>query len=132
MTHRPSEPLHSVLIPWPFMRWGMDIVGKSPPATEQKIEVTAFSQLRDKKVISCIPTNIICRFDVPSEIISDDIQFISKRQANRMTPRTSTGQTSFSLVYGSEAVLTTESHASITRNKDVEQNSVALSYDVDT
>ncbi|KAJ9566095.1 hypothetical protein OSB04_002061 [Centaurea solstitialis] len=23
MIHRPSEPLHSVLVPWPFMRWGM-------------------------------------------------------------------------------------------------------------
>ncbi|KAJ9544343.1 LOW QUALITY PROTEIN: hypothetical protein OSB04_024050 [Centaurea solstitialis] len=59
MTHRPSEPLHSILIPWPFMRWGMDIVGKLPPAPGQKvyllvltgyfskwIEAAAFSQIR--------------------------------------------------------------------------------------
>ncbi|XP_057248875.1 uncharacterized mitochondrial protein AtMg00750-like [Beta vulgaris subsp. vulgaris] len=28
MTHQPAEILHPTLTPWPFMRWGMDIVGK--------------------------------------------------------------------------------------------------------
>ncbi|KAJ9562122.1 hypothetical protein OSB04_007282 [Centaurea solstitialis] len=93
MSHLPSEPLHSVLIPWPFMRWGMDIVGKLPPAPGQKvyllvltdyfskwIEAAAFSQVRDKKVISFIQTNIIYRFGVPSEIMCDNgSQFISER-----------------------------------------------------
>ncbi|KAJ9561894.1 hypothetical protein OSB04_007054 [Centaurea solstitialis] len=72
-THKPSEPLHSILIMWPFMRWGMDIVGKLPPAPRQKmfllvltdyfskwIEAAAFSHVRDKEVISFIHTNIIC------------------------------------------------------------------------
>ncbi|KAJ9565054.1 hypothetical protein OSB04_001020 [Centaurea solstitialis] len=36
-SHLPSEPLHSVLIPWPFMQWGMYIVGKLPPAPGQKV-----------------------------------------------------------------------------------------------
>ncbi|KAJ9536552.1 hypothetical protein OSB04_un000251 [Centaurea solstitialis] len=61
MIHRPSKPLHSVLVPWPFMRWGMYMVGKLPPAPGQKvyllvltdyfskwIEAGAFSQVRDK------------------------------------------------------------------------------------
>lgn len=92
-SHKPSKPLHSTLIPWPFMRWGMYIVGKLPPAPGQKvfllvltdyfskwIEVAAFSQIRDKEVISFIQTNIICRFGVPSKIACDNgSQFISDR-----------------------------------------------------
>ncbi|XP_074351922.1 uncharacterized protein LOC141691074 [Apium graveolens] len=30
--HQPSELLHSSIPSWPFMKWGMDIVGKMPPA----------------------------------------------------------------------------------------------------
>ncbi|XP_019234378.1 PREDICTED: uncharacterized protein LOC109214869 [Nicotiana attenuata] len=32
LVHQPAEPLHSVLSPWTFMKWGMDIVGPRPPA----------------------------------------------------------------------------------------------------
>ncbi|KAJ9551384.1 hypothetical protein OSB04_015429 [Centaurea solstitialis] len=200
-SHLPSEPLHSVLIPWPFMRWGMDIVGKLPPAPGQKvfllvltdyfskwIEAAAFSQVRDKEVISFIQTNIIYRFGVPSEITCDNgSQFISERTrkfcdergiklitstprypqsnglaessnktiinsirkrlkaakgrwveelpsvlwANRTTPRTSTGQTPFSLVYGCEAVLPIESHVPVARHRTIEQNSIDLCHDID-
>ncbi|XP_056688394.1 uncharacterized protein [Spinacia oleracea] len=93
MTHKPSEFLHPTLTPWPFMKWGMDIVGKLPVAPEQKvfmlaltdyfskwIEAGAFQQVRDKEVCSFIWTNIICRFGVPSEIICDNgSQFISDK-----------------------------------------------------
>ncbi|XP_070034301.1 uncharacterized protein [Nicotiana tomentosiformis] len=30
--HRPAELLYSVISPWPFMKWGMDIVGMLPQA----------------------------------------------------------------------------------------------------
>ncbi|KAJ9567722.1 hypothetical protein OSB04_003688 [Centaurea solstitialis] len=83
----------SILIPWPFMRWGMDIIGKLPPAPGQKvyllvltdyfsnwIEAGAFSQVRDREVISFIQNNIIHRFGVPSEIMCDNgSQFISDK-----------------------------------------------------
>ncbi|KAJ9539491.1 hypothetical protein OSB04_032224 [Centaurea solstitialis] len=200
-SHLPSEPLHSVLIPWPFMRWGMDIVGKLPPAPGQKvfllvltdyfskwIEAAAFSQVRDKEVISFIQTNIIYRFGVPSEIMCNNgSQFISEETrkfcdergirlitsmprypqsnglaessnkviinsilkrlkeakgkwveelpsvlwANRTTPRTSTGQTPFSLVYGCEAVLPIESQLPIARHRTMEQNVIDLYYNLD-
>ena len=71
----------------------MDIVGKLPPAPGQKVflfvltdyfskwvEAAAFSQVRDKEVVSFIQTNIICRFGIPSEIVCDTgSQFISVR-----------------------------------------------------
>ncbi|KAJ9560566.1 hypothetical protein OSB04_005726, partial [Centaurea solstitialis] len=163
MVHRPSEPLHSVLVPWPFMRWGMDIVGKLPPAPGQKvyllvltdyfskwIEAGAFSQVRDKEVISFIQKNIIYRFGVPAEIIVEQQshhQFNpkeverSKRKmveelpsvlwANRTTPRASTGQTPYSLVYGCEAVLPIEAQIPTARSRTYDQNAINLSYDLD-
>ena len=199
--HKPSEPLHTTLVPWPFMRWGMDIVGKLPPALGQKvfllvltdyfskwIEAAAFSQVRDKEVVSFIQTNIICRFGIPSEIVCDNgTQFISDRTrqfcedrgiklitstprypqanglaessnktiinsirkrlrsakgrwveelpsvlwANRTTPRTSTGQTPFSLVYGCEAILPIETEIPTARHTNIDHNSIDLSYDLD-
>ncbi|XP_070031568.1 uncharacterized protein [Nicotiana tomentosiformis] len=32
MIHQPGERLHSLISPWPFMKWGMDIVGPLPSA----------------------------------------------------------------------------------------------------
>lgn len=74
----------------------MDIVGKLPQAPGQKmfmlaladyfskwIEADSFTQVREKEVINFIWRNIICRFDVPSEIIYDnDSQFISTPTRN--------------------------------------------------
>ncbi|KAJ9553755.1 hypothetical protein OSB04_017800 [Centaurea solstitialis] len=211
MIHRPSEPLHSVLIPWPFMRWGMDIVGKLPPAPGQKvyllvltdyfskwIEAGAFSQVRDKEVISFIQKNIIYRFGVPAEIMCDNgSQFISDKThtfcekrgiklitstprypqsnglaessnkviinsirkrlkgakgkwveelpsvlwANRTTPRASTGQTPYSLVYGcrhgncprpiGEPGPPAPVGDGIPRSRAYDQNAINLSYDLD-
>ncbi|XP_059294835.1 uncharacterized protein LOC132047875 [Lycium ferocissimum] len=30
--HHPAEPLHLVITPWPFMKWGLDIMGPFPEA----------------------------------------------------------------------------------------------------
>ncbi|XP_070028870.1 uncharacterized protein [Nicotiana sylvestris] len=34
--HRPVELLHPVIAPWPFMKWGMDIVGLLPQVKGQE------------------------------------------------------------------------------------------------
>ena len=91
--HQPPELLHPALAPWPFMRWGMDIVRKPPPASRQRvfflamtdyfskwIEAEACREVRDKDGISFIKRNIICRPGVPSKIVCDNgSQFISDR-----------------------------------------------------
>ncbi|KAI3678474.1 hypothetical protein L6452_37768 [Arctium lappa] len=51
--------------------------------------------------------------------------------ANRTTPRTSTRQTLFSLVYGCEVVLPIEVRLPTSRHTSVEHNLVDLSYDLD-
>ncbi|XP_070026382.1 uncharacterized protein [Nicotiana sylvestris] len=61
MIHQPREQLHSVLSPWSFMKWGMDIVGPLPsvPGKTQFIlfitdyfskwvEAQAFEKVREK------------------------------------------------------------------------------------
>ncbi|KAL5574856.1 hypothetical protein UlMin_016555 [Ulmus minor] len=91
VTHLPPEKLSSIVSPWPFMKWGMDIVGKLPTAPGQRvymlavtdyftkwIEAEAFHQVRDREVKNFIWKNVICRFGVPKEIVTDNgSQFIS-------------------------------------------------------
>ena len=69
----------------------MDIVGKLPTAPGQRvymlavtdyftkwIEAEAFHQVRDREVKNFIWKNVICRFGVPKEIVTDNgSQFIS-------------------------------------------------------
>ncbi|XP_070009839.1 uncharacterized protein [Nicotiana sylvestris] len=88
--HRLAELLHPVIALWPFMKWGMDIVGPLPQAKGQVkfllvltdyftkwVEAGAFKQVREKEVRDFIWRNIICRFGVPKEIVCDnDPQFI--------------------------------------------------------
>ena len=74
VTYQTSEPLHPTLVPWPFMKWGMDIIGKLPPAMGQKVfflamsdyfskwgEVETFREVKDKDVVSFMKRNIICK-----------------------------------------------------------------------
>ena len=63
MPNQPPERMTSITSPWPFMKWGMDIVGKMPTMPGQRIymlvlteyftkwvEVEAFHQVRDTEV----------------------------------------------------------------------------------
>ncbi|KAJ9544085.1 hypothetical protein OSB04_023792 [Centaurea solstitialis] len=173
---------------WPTLREDAIRYVQRCDACQRHSEAAAFSQVRDKEVISFIQTKIIYRFGVPSEIMCDNgSQFISEKTrkfcdergiklitstprypqsnglaessnkvivnsirkrlkdakgkwveelpsilwANRTTPRTSTGQTPFSLVYRCEAVLPIESRLPIARHRTIEQNAIDLFYDLD-
>lgn len=35
--HEPTEPLHPIIFSWPFMKWGINIVGKIPKAPGGKV-----------------------------------------------------------------------------------------------
>ncbi|XP_070005986.1 uncharacterized protein [Nicotiana sylvestris] len=105
--HRPVELLHPVIALWPFMKWGMDIVGPLPQAKGQVkffliitdyftkwVEAGAFKHVREKKVRDFIWHNIICRFGVPKEIVCDNgpqfigaqiIEFFQSWQIKRIT-----------------------------------------------
>lgn len=73
------------------MKWGIDIVGKLPTAPEQRvymltitdyfikwIETETFAQVRDREMKGFKWKNVICRFGIPKEIVTDNgSQFIN-------------------------------------------------------
>ena len=79
----PPENLKSISSPWPFRKWGMDIVGKFPMAPGQKVflliatnyflksvEAEALSRITDLQIRKFIWTNVITRFGVLKEIVT--------------------------------------------------------------
>ena len=84
----PPMPLHTMTSPWPFSTWGIDIIGKIHPTASNGhefilvaidyftkwVEVASYKVLNSKKVAQFIQTNIICKYGVPHEIISDNGQ----------------------------------------------------------
>ena len=81
----PPKNLKSISSPWPFRKWGMDIVGKFPMAPGQKVfliivtdyfskwvEAEALSKITDLKIRKFIWTHVITRFVVPEEIVTDN------------------------------------------------------------
>ncbi|XP_026430855.1 uncharacterized protein LOC113327967 [Papaver somniferum] len=70
---------------WPFGKWGIDIVGPFIPGTGEKgflivatdyftkwAEVKAVQHIRDKDIFKFIFENIICRFGIPAQLVSDN------------------------------------------------------------
>ncbi|RDX67038.1 Retrovirus-related Pol polyprotein from transposon opus, partial [Mucuna pruriens] len=88
----PPENLHPVMSPWPFLKWGVDILGPFPPALGQIkfliVAVDYFTKWVEAKPVTTITIErikrfywkkIICRFGIPAEIVSDNgAQFASK------------------------------------------------------
>ena len=77
--------LHSVSSPWPFYKWGIDIVGPLPLATGQRefilvaidyftkwAEAEAYAQIKATQLVQFVQTNIVCQFGVPHSIVSDN------------------------------------------------------------
>ncbi|WZZ08462.1 hypothetical protein YC2023_094383 [Brassica napus] len=88
--HSPTELLHTLTAPYPFMRWGMDIIGPMPSSRQKRfilvltdyftkwVEAEAYASITDKEVQKFVWKNIICRHGLPYEIITDNgSQFIS-------------------------------------------------------
>ena len=79
------ENLKSISSPWPFRKWGTDIMGKFPMAPGQKVfllvvtdyfsklvKAEALSRITDLQIRKFLWTNVITRFRVPHEIIVDN------------------------------------------------------------
>ncbi|XP_013733765.2 uncharacterized protein LOC106437417 [Brassica napus] len=90
--HSPTELLWTMMAPYPFMRWGMDIIGPMPSSRQKCfvliltdyftkwIEAKAFASITEKEVQRFVWKNIICRHGLPYEIVTDNgSQFISNK-----------------------------------------------------
>ncbi|XP_021747334.1 uncharacterized protein LOC110713176 [Chenopodium quinoa] len=86
LKHVPPLLLYTYTSPWPFSTWGIDIIGKiHPPGTgghefilvaidysTKWVEATSHAKLQAKHVALFIERNIICRYGVSHEMISDN------------------------------------------------------------
>ncbi|KAL9224714.1 hypothetical protein vseg_000724 [Gypsophila vaccaria] len=83
--HVAPSPLYTLTSPWPFSTWGIDVIGKIHPIGAgghcfilvaidyftKWVEAASFRTLGAKEVAKFIQNNIICRYGVPHELISD-------------------------------------------------------------
>ncbi|XP_034218821.1 uncharacterized protein LOC117630185 [Prunus dulcis] len=92
--HIPAEPLTPIVSPWPFAQWGLDLIGPMPQGKGQAkyavVAVDYFTKWLDKAK-GAWPEKL------PEAL-----------WAIRTSYRTSTGETPFSLAFGSEAVVPVE------------------------
>ncbi|GJR72748.1 reverse transcriptase domain-containing protein [Tanacetum coccineum] len=81
----PKTLMTSIMAPWPFYQWGMDILGLLPPARGgakfvivaidyfiKWIEAKPLVKITGKEVIRFVIDNIICKFGMPRIIVTDN------------------------------------------------------------
>ena len=71
--------------PWPFLVWGIDIIGKISPKSSSGhefilvvidyftnwVEAASYAKLTSSRVSNFIKSHIICCYGIPHELISD-------------------------------------------------------------
>jgi transposase InsO family protein len=91
-THLPAQALQTIPITWPFVVWGLDLVGPLQKALRgfshlqvaidkfsKWIEVRPLTSIRSEQAVAFF-TNIIHRFGIPNSIITDNgTQFTGKK-----------------------------------------------------
>ena len=85
LIHVPPSELHALTSPWPFLVWGIDIIGKISSKSSSGhefilvaidyftkwVEATSYAKINAAKVATFIKSHIIYRYGVPHELISD-------------------------------------------------------------
>nr|GFC24809.1 reverse transcriptase domain-containing protein [Tanacetum cinerariifolium] len=85
VTKHPQQPLTPITAPWPFYKWGIDIAGPFPEGPGKVkfmivamdyftkwIEAKAIATISGGQVKKFVWDNIVCRFGILGEIISDN------------------------------------------------------------
>ncbi|GKD86356.1 reverse transcriptase domain-containing protein, partial [Tanacetum coccineum] len=81
----PQQKLSPIISPWPFYKWGIDIVGPFPEGPGKVkflivaidyftkwIEAKPMATITGNQIKKFVWDNIVCRFVLPGEIISDN------------------------------------------------------------
>jgi len=84
--HVPPHALNIISSPWPFSMWGIDMIGRIEPKASNGhrfilvaidyftkwVEAASYANVTKQVVVKFIKNNIICRYGVPSKIITDN------------------------------------------------------------
>ena len=82
----PPHELNVMSSPWPFVAWGMDVIGAIESAASNGhkfilvaidyftkwVETTSYKSVTNEVVADFVRNNMICRFGVPESIIIDN------------------------------------------------------------
>ena len=85
LIHIPPSELHTLISPWPFSIWGIDIIGMILPKSSNGhefilvsihyftkwVEAASYEKLTSTRVASFIRSHIIWSYGVPHKLISD-------------------------------------------------------------
>ncbi|XP_070002095.1 uncharacterized protein [Nicotiana sylvestris] len=91
LLHSPPSELHTMSAPWPFVAWGMDVIGQIEPAASNEhrfilvaidyftkwVEAVTFKFVTKKAVVDFVHSNIICWFGIPKVIITDNAAILN-------------------------------------------------------
>ncbi|XP_070017298.1 uncharacterized protein [Nicotiana sylvestris] len=86
LIHAPPTELHPMLAPWPFVAWGMDVIGPIKPKAPNgyrlilvaidyftnRVEAITLKSVTKKVVVDFVHSNLICRFGIPTTVITDN------------------------------------------------------------
>ncbi|XP_074298050.1 uncharacterized protein LOC141628857 [Silene latifolia] len=67
--HQPAEPMHPIISTWPFMMWGIDIVGKLPRAPGNRVYMLVMTDYFSKWIEA----------EAMTEFITDNIEGFCSR-----------------------------------------------------
>ncbi|KAM2618531.1 hypothetical protein TB1_034796 [Malus domestica] len=96
--HQPPEPLHPIATSWPFVAWGLDVVGPIAPksfAGEAYIlaatdyfskwaEAIPLKEVKKETVVCFIKEHIIHRYGMPRYIVTDNGKQFSNRLVDKL------------------------------------------------
>uniref|UniRef100_A0A2N9FM26 Integrase catalytic domain-containing protein n=1 Tax=Fagus sylvatica TaxID=28930 RepID=A0A2N9FM26_FAGSY len=82
----PPQYLHTMASPWPFSAWGMDVIGAITPKASNGhefilvaidyftkwVEACSFKNVTQVAVTRFVKNNIICRYEMPEMLITDN------------------------------------------------------------
>ncbi|GKD79955.1 reverse transcriptase domain-containing protein [Tanacetum coccineum] len=129
----PQQKLTPIMSSWAFYKWGIDIAGPFPEGPGKRFASVEHPQANGfvERANKSLGEGVKARLDERSKDWSDEIPHVL--WAHRTMIKSSDGDTSFSLTYGTEAIIPVEIGMPTLRTTEIDmvQNDEALEINLD-